>query len=610
MAKAETYKESVMSGNKVDLPGPDNLVDIFEQAVGKFRELNLFGTKNQEKTAYDWVTYGDVAERVDNLRGALASLGVKKGDSVGIIANNRTEWAVAAYATYGLCAKFIPMYEAELDRILKYIITDSGIKVLLVSRDEILERVKTFPDEIESLEKIILIEGDGDNSMVALEKIGKEKPLPSLKPERTDIAGLIYTSGTTGNPKGVLLSHYNLATNAIAASMCLPSDVGAEDRTLSFLPWAHSFGQTAELHMLIHFGGQTGFAESPLTIVDDLSIVKPTLLISVPRVFNKVYTGLKARMEKEGGLPQKLFNMGLVESEKKRTGNGGLMNSLKLGLVDKLVYSKVREKFGGRIKMCLSSSAALNPKIAEFFFDIGIPVYEAWGMTELSPAHTVNTYEKNKPGTVGCPLPGSSIKIDTSLGFDDPKEGEIIAYGPNVMVGYHNLPDKTAETFTEDGGLRTGDRGWLDEDGFLHITGRIKEQYKLENGKFIFPSEIEESIKLSMIVENAMVHGANKPFNVAVLVPDWLVVDPWLKEQGLPLNHEDAVKDPKLIELIESEVQKACSEFAPYEVPKKLVILPEAFSPENGILTPTLKLKRREVHRLHDDKIDALYESA
>lgn len=598
-----------MSGNQVELKGPDNLVEIFEQAVEKFRDRDLFGTKNSEKTDYNWVTYSQVAERVDNLRAGLASVGIKKGDSIGIIANNRVEWAVAAYATYGLSAKFIPMYESELDRILKYIITDSEVKLLFVSRDEIYERVKDFPNEIESLEKIIVIEGEGDNSMAALEKIGKEKPVPSIKPDKSDIAGLIYTSGTTGNPKGVLLSHYNLATNAIASSMCLPSNVGPGDRTLSFLPWAHSFGQTAELHMLINFGGQTGFAESPLTIVDDLALVKPTLLVAVPRVFNKVYTGLKDRMEKEGGLPKKLFDMGLTESEKKRAGKGGLMNSLKLGLVDKLVYSKVRDKFGGRIKMCLSSSAALSPKIAEFFSDIGIPVYEAWGMTELSPAHTVNTYEKNKPGTVGAPIPGSSLKIDTSVSFDSDKEGEIIAYGPNVMVGYHNLPDKTKEVFTEDGGLRTGDRGWIDEDGYLHITGRIKEQYKLENGKYIFPSDIEEAIKLSMFIENAMVHGANRPFNIAVIAPDWLVVDPWLQEQGLPSDHNEAIKHPKLLEKIEAEVEKTCSEFASYEVPKKLVLIPEAFSPENGILTPTLKLKRREVHRIHGDQIEACFDS-
>ncbi len=601
MAKAHT-----------DLQGPDNLVDIFEQAVEKFRNNKLFGTKNKAGADYDWVTYGEVADRVNNLRSGLASIGVGKGDGVGIIANNRNEWAIAAYATYGLCARYIPMYEAELTRIMKYIIEDSGIKVLFVARDDILEKVKHFPDEIDSLEKIYVIEGNDENTMAHLERIGKENLVPSVKPEKEDIAGLIYTSGTTGNPKGVLLSHYNLTSNAIAACMTLPKMISAGDRTLSFLPWAHSFGQTAELHMLIHFGGQTGFAEGPQTIVDDLARVRPTLLIAVPRVFNKVYTGLNDKMEKDGGLAKFLFDMGLKAAEEKRAakGNTGFFTNLKLNIVDKIVYSKVREKFGGRMKMALSSSAALNPKIAEFFHDIGIPVYEAWGMTELSPAHTVNTPSHNKPGSVGRPIPGCSVKIDKSVTSEDSRDGEIIAYGPNVMVGYHNLAEATQEVFTKDGGLRSGDRGWVDDDGFLYITGRIKEQYKLENGKYVFPVAIEEAIKLSMFVENAMVHGANKPFNVVVIVPDWLVVIPWAKEQGLSSEDpKELIKDPKIIELMDREIKNTCREFASYEIPKKKVLLPEAFTPENGILTPTLKLKRREVHDRFGDMIEGLYGS-
>jgi len=600
-----------MTRTDEELSGPKNLVDIFEQAVNQFKNNKLFGTKNKAGIDYDWVTYGEVAKRVDNLRGGLASIGVEKGDGVGIIANNRTEWAIAAYATYGRCARFIPMYEAELTRIMKYIIKDSGIKVLFVARDDIFENIKHFPDEIESLEKIYVIEGDGENSMAQLEGIGEKNPLPSVKPDKNDIAGLIYTSGTTGNPKGVLLSHYNLASNALAATKCLPDNIGVGDRSLSFLPWAHSFGQTAELHMLIHFGGQTGFAESPQTIVDDLALVKPSLLIAVPRVFNKVYTGLKDKMEKDGGLAKFLFDMGLNAAEKNRAsgGDAGFFNNLKLSIVDKIVYSKVREKFGGRMKMALSSSAALNPKIAEFFHDIGIPVYEAWGMTELSPAHTVNTPAHNKPGSVGRPIPGSSVKIDKSAVVEDGKEGEVIAYGPNVMVGYHNLPEATEEVLRDDGGLHTGDLGWVDDDGYLYITGRIKEQYKLENGKYVFPVAIEEAIKLSMHIENAMVHGANKPFNVAVIVPDWLVVKPWAEEQGLTSKKpEELIMEQKVIDLIESEVKNACREFASYEVPKKIILLPNAFTPENGILTPTLKLKRREVHKRFGDNIETLYE--
>ncbi|CAD7841961.1 MAG: Long-chain-fatty-acid--CoA ligase (EC 6.2.1.3) [Olavius algarvensis Delta 4 endosymbiont] len=600
-----------MTAAKFEFDGPENLVDLFEQAVEKFRDNKLFGTKNGAGDGYDWITYGQVAERVDHLRGGLAGIGVGKGDGVGIIADNRNEWAIAAYATYGLGARYIPMYEAELPRIMKYIISDSGVKVLLVSRDDILEKVKDFPDEIEGLERIYVIESDGENAMARLENSGRENPVPSIKPNKEDIAGLIYTSGTTGNPKGVLLSHYNLTTNALAATMMLPNFISAGDRSLSFLPWAHSFGQTAELHMLINFGGQTGFAESPQTIVDDLALVRPTLLVAVPRVFNKVFTGLNDKMEKQGGLAKFLFDMGLKAAAERRAagGDAGFLNNLKLGVVDKIVYSKVRAKFGGRMKMALSSSAAPNPKIAEFFYDIGIPVCEAWGMTELSPAHTVNVPETNRPGSVGKPIPGCAVKIDRSLAPDSDREGEVVAYGPNVMVGYHNLPEATSEVLTADGGLRSGDLGWVDEDGYLYITGRIKEQYKLENGKYVFPVDIEETIKLSMFIDSAMVHGANKPHNVAVVVPDWLVAGPWAQEQGLPEDPETLVKESRLIELIENEVKAACANMAGYEVPRKILILPEPFSPENGILTPTLKLKRREVHKHFGSMIEALYES-
>jgi len=259
------------------------------------------------------------------------------------------------------------------------------------------------------------------------------------------------------------------------------------------------------------------------------------------------------------------------------------------------------------MKMALSSSAALNPKIAEFFYDIGIPVCEAWGMTELSPAHTVNIPETNRLGSVGRPIPGCSVKIDRSVAPDSDRDGEVIAYGPNVMVGYHNLPNVTTEVLRDDGGLHTGDLGWVDDDGYLYITGRIKEQYKLENGKYVFPAEIEETIKLSMFIDSAMVHGANKPYNVAVIAPDWLVMGPWATEQGLTGSPEALIKEPGVIEQIENEVRKACKDMAAYEVPQKILLLPEPFSPDNGILTPTLKLKRREVHKAFGDKIEALF---
>ena len=589
-----------------EVPGPYNLVELFEASVKKNADNLIFGTKNQAKTGYDWVTYKEVGRRVDDLRGGLAKIGVDKGDGVAIIANNCVDWAVAAYATYGRAARFIPMYEAELTRIWKYIIDDSGSKILLVSTREIYEKVKGFVDEIELLETIYLMEGDGEDTLAGLETLGKANPVDAVYPDGTDIAGLIYTSGTTGSPKGVLLSHRNLSSNVTAISRSFPG-LNENVRTLSFLPWAHSFGQTAELHLLVHFGGSTGFAESPATIVDDLQLVQPTMLVAVPRIFNKVYDGLNKKMAETGGLGQKLFNMGLASAAAKRTGKAGVLDGVKLSIADKVVFSKIREKFGGRLELAISSSAALSPKIAEFFFDIGIPVYEAWGMTELSPAHTVNKPDGNKPGTVGAPIFGSWIEIDKSLTGPDSPDGEIIAYGPNVMVGYHNQPEETAKVLREDGGLHTGDRGWVDDQGYMHITGRIKEQYKLENGKYVFPAGLEESIKLSAYIEHVMIFGANKPYNVAIVVPDFTVLGPWAKENGLPEEPTKLVMEDKVQELMAAEIKSRCAEYAGYEIPRKITVVADPFTTENGILTPTLKLKRRVVLERYGDALEKLY---
>lgn len=593
--------------NVGEVPGPYNLVELFENAVAKFADRPLFGTKNKANQTYDWTSYGEIGRRVDHLRGGLARIGIGRGDGVAIIANNRNEWAIACYATYGRGARFVPMYEAELTRIWKYIIEDSGCKLLLVSTREILEKVRDFPAEIEALEKIVLIEGEGEGSLAELERIGAEHPVESVRPEGQDIAGLIYTSGTTGNPKGVLLSHRNLSSNVLAIFDAKPGDLGPEDRTLSFLPWAHSFGQIAELHLLVQAGASTGFAEAPTTILEDIQLVKPTILAAVPRVFNKIYDGLHQKMAERGGLAAALFEMGKAAAQAKREGRAGLLTGLKLAVADKIVFSKIRARFGGRIKLAMSSSAALNKKIAEFFSDVGIPAYEAWGMTELSPAHTLNLPNACKAGSVGRPILGSWLAIDKSQTGADSKDGEIIAYGPNVMVGYHNLPEETAKVLRPDGGLATGDRGRIDEDGFLYITGRIKEQYKLENGKYVFPAEMEEAIKLSRFIEHCMVEGANRKYNVAVVVPDFAVLTPWAKERGLPSEPAQLVAHPQVAELILAEIRERCTDFAKYEVPTKALLLAEPFTTENGILTPTLKLKRREIVKRYGAQIDALF---
>jgi len=593
------------------LDKPDNLIDWWEESAAKFADRRLFGTKNKNGV-YEWVTFKEVDTRINNLRAGLAQLGIGNGDAVGIIANNRVEWAVAAFATWGRVARFVPMYEAELLQVWKYIITDSQINVLFVSKPEIYEKIKDFPKDIATLKHIFVIDAEGEHSMAAVEKMGAAKAVPSQRPQSDDIAELIYTSGTTGNPKGVLLSHGNFTSNALAGMKLYPELQENEVVNLVILPWAHSFGQTAELFALTYLGGAMGLAESPSTIVNDILQVRPTFMVAVPRVFNRIYDGLWTKMNKEGGLAKTLFVMGVEAARKKRElaakGKSDLMTNLKFQLSDKIVFKKIRERLGGRLMGSMSGSAAMNPEIAQFFFDIGIPIYDCYGLTETSPAAAMNGSLDYRLGSVGKAIEKVKIVIDQSVVEEGATDGEIIIYGPNVMKGYHNRPEDTKAAMTPDGGFRTGDRGRLDKDGFLYITGRIKEQYKLENGKFCFPVALEEEICLVHFVQQAVIYGLNRPFNICIVVPDPEVLLNYAKEKGLPGDIQTLVARQDIIDMISEDIMNHLKgKFGGYEIPKKFLLIPEPFSLDNGTLTPTMKLKRNVVLTKLKDKIEALY---
>ena len=589
---------------------PDNLVSLFENSVEKFSENPLFGTKNAAGD-YEWVTYGQVGRRVDNLRSGLARMSIKKGDAMGIIADNRTEWAVCAFAAYGLGARYIPMYEKELPQTWQYIINDGGVGVLFVATPEILKQVNRFIHEMPGLEKVLLIDGQGEDTMEELEQMGQTHPVPAIHPDPQDIAVLIYTSGTTGDPKGVLLSHGNFTSNVHAAGLLYP-DLGPHTCSLCILPWAHSFGQTAELYHGIRIGGSMGFMGDVTTLAEDMGKVRPTLLIAVPRVFNKIYDGLWAKMNAAGGLAKALFSMGIESARKRRElaekGQSSFLTNLKFKLADKIVFRKIRDRFGGRLTTAITASATMNVKIGHFFSDIGIPVYDCYGLTETSPAVTMNSPGAHRPGSVGRPLDQVTVEIDRLFLEEGADDGEIIVHGHNVMQGYNNKPDATREVMTTDGGFRTGDRGRLDEDGFLFITGRIKEQYKLENGKYVFPAAIEEEIKLLPWVENAMVYGDGRPFNVCLIVPDFAVLGKYARENQLPEDPAQLVANTDIRNMITDEITAFLKgKVGGYEIPKKFMWLKEDFSLENGTLTQTMKLKRRSVLGQYRDQLDALY---
>ena len=594
-------------------PKYQNLVELYQRSVESFSTNPLFGTKKGDQ--WVWMTYGEFGEKVDAMRGALAQIGIEKGDRVAVIADNRPEWAIAAYAAYGLGAGYVPMYESMLDKDWKYILNDCGAKALIVANGDILARCAAFKDELSTLETLVVMDDvakDGAKSFDQMLKLGSEHPKEAIHPEPSDMAGLIYTSGTTGNPKGVLLSHKNLANNVSAIHVVFP--IAAEDRSLSFLPWAHSFGQTVELHGLLSMGASMGIAESVSQILPNLLEVKPTLLFSVPRIFNRIYDSLHKKMDEAGGLKKALFEAAIANAQRQKAlaeeGKSSGWADFKAGIFDKLVFAKVRERFGGRLKYAFSGGAALSKEVAAFVDDLGIKVYEGYGLTETSPIATVNFPGNRKIGSVGKAIPGVTIEIDRSV-TDDPKHGEIVVHGHNVMQGYYGLEEENAKVFTGEGperGFRTGDMGYVDADGYLYITGRIKEQYKLLNGKYVVPSPLEEKLKLSTFISNVMVHGMNEEFNVALVVPDFETLDRWASEHGLdPKDHKALVKQEQVHELFQKELDAQSTGFKQYEKVRKFLIIPEDFTVDNGMLTPTLKLKRRIVLETWADAIADIY---
>lgn len=593
------------------LEKPDNLVDWWNESAARFADRKLIGTKNKNGV-YEWVTYKEVDTRINNLRAGINQLGIHKGDVVGIIANNRVEWPVTAFAAWGLAARFVPMYEAELVQIWKYIIADSRIQVLFVSKREVYEKIKDFPKEIPTLKHIFIIEAEGDHSMAALEKQGAAHPVAAVSPSPDDIAELIYTSGTTGNPKGVLLSHGNFTSNSLAGIKLYPELQYEKTISLTILPWAHSFGQTAELFTMIRLGAAMGLAENAKTIINDILVVKPTVLIAVPTVFNRIYAGLWDKMNQEGGLAKALFTMGVNAARKRRElaekGKSDIISNIKFKLADKIVFSKIRERMGGRLLGSMTGSAAMSPEIGRFFFDIGVPIYDCYGLTETAPGISMNGPCDYRLGSVGKIIEKVKVVIDSSVVEEGATDGEIIVYGPNVMKGYHDRPEDTSESMTPDGGFRTGDRGRLDKDGYLYITGRIKEQYKLENGKFCFPVSLEEEICLASFVQQAVVYGMNRPYNICIVVPDFDALAKWAKTKGLPTDKNELAARQDVMAMISENINNQLKgKFGAYELPKKFLLHTEPFSLENGTLTQTLKLKRKVILDHLKDQIEQLY---
>jgi long-chain acyl-CoA synthetase len=580
------------------MDAPSSLVDLLDVSVAAHGSRALFLTKASDR----WVetSYAAFAGLVDELRAGLAALGVGPGDRVGVIAGNRVEWAVLAYAAYGRGAALVPMYESQLDRDWEHITRDAGLAALFVSTPEIRERVARF-----SPSPPVLLDGGGGAaggaagegpSYRSLREAGARKPVPALRPSADDVACLLYTSGTTGDPKGVVLTHGNIASNVLAGQSINP--VREHQRTLSFLPWAHAFGHTCELHLGIAAGATIAIAESVDTVADNLGEVQPTVLVAVPRVFQRVHAGFEKIVASKPAPVRWLVRRALAAARRRSAGAPlGADERATLALADKVVFAKARARVGGKLRFAISGAAALDREVAELIDAIGIEIYEGYGLTETSPLVTVNLPGQRKMGSVGRPVPGVRVVIDRAAvpagAQDGDGGGEIIVYGPNVMRGYHNRPEETRAAFTADGGFRTGDLGTVDGDGYLHITGRLKEQYKLANGKYVSPGPLEERLKLSPLIANVFICGENRPGNVALVVP--------AAEVGV---------DAAAREAISTDLAKLSAGWRGYERVTAFALLEEDFTQANDMLTPSLKLKRRNIVARYRDDIERLYREA
>jgi long-chain acyl-CoA synthetase len=587
---------------------PMSLVELLDISAARYGPRPLFLTRRDGQ----WVatSYAEFRRIVENLRGGMAGLGVRAGDRVGIIAGNRVEWAAVAYASYQLGAVLVPMYESQRAADWAFIVRDAAVKLLFVSAPSIHEQVADFPRTISTLEKVALFDGgDGAARFADLLAAGARSPVPCARPTPDDVAALMYTSGTTGEPKGVILSHGNIVSNVVALQGIVPVSEG--HRTLSFLPWAHAFGHTVELHMLIACGASAALAESIDKIMDNLLEVRPTVLIAVPRIFLRVYSGVTSMLAARPRLIRWLARRGLEAGRARSAGRSlGLPQGVVWRLADRLIFSKVRARVGGRLEFAISGAAALPREVAELVDGLGIQVYEGYGLTETSPVVSANIPGHRKLGSVGRPLPGVQVTIDTAT-TGDPRQGEIVVRGPNVTRGYYNRREETRAVLAADGSgaLRTGDIGYLDDDGYLYVTGRIKEQYKLSNGKYVSPAPIEERLKLSPFVSDLMVYGDNRVCNVALVVPDLAAVRAWAAAQGVGSGDAGALLgDPLLLEEVRGEIERLSAELRGYERIASFVLLPEPFTQENGMLTPSLKLKRRKIIDRWRDEIDRMYQ--
>jgi long-chain acyl-CoA synthetase len=566
------------------------------------------------KTDAGWesIPASEMLRRVAGLAKALQELGVKPGDRVGLLAPNCPEWHIADFAIQGIGGVNVPLYFNESPDRITYILNDSGAKIAISAGEKQARTLFACRDHLPGLEHVIAAAGPADlggeilryETLIAAagEADIAEYRRNSAAVTSDQLATIIYTSGTPGEPKGVMLSHGNLTSNAMDALAC--HDFLTTDLALSVLPLAHVYERTIDYGYIFR-GVPVAYVEQIDTIVQALMEVQPTIVAAVPRFFEKMYASILEKGRQTTGLKRRIFEWALRVAQESMPWRAygreaSSWTRLKWKIADKLVYSKIRAGLGGRVRTFCSGGAPLAVELGEFFASIDVPIFQGYGQTETSPIVSANVPGGNKVGTVGRPIPNVEVRIA--------EDGEILVRGNCVMQGYYRKPDQTRDTFTADGWLRTGDIGHLDADGYLVVTDRKKELLKTSAGKFVAPQPIENRLKSSPYIANAIVVGDRRKFISVLLVPNFAGLESKGREAGHDIGtHDEAVANPWVRQFVNDEMERLTASFAQYERPKRFALISEDFTTANGQLTYTMKLKRRAIEQRYKDVIEGLY---
>jgi long-chain acyl-CoA synthetase len=594
---------------------PSTIIEVFERAMRVHARADLLNYKRGG--AWRSISSEDFLRRVRRVALGLHALGLGRGERVGILSESSPEWVTVDVGCQFAGVINVPVYPTLAPQQVCYILDDSGARLLFVQNSAALERVRAAVGGCKGLLNVVVMEGEavGDGALTLEELEARGAELEASRPglleevsgaiSPEDLATIIYTSGTTGEPKGVMLTHSNVVSNLIGTSERLAFT--PEDVVLSVLPLSHVFERGA-MYMYLHHGAKVYFAESIDKVGANLREVRPTLVVAVPRLYEKIYARIKEKAA-EGGKAKTAILMWAVRVARqwaqrvvwKRPVPVWL--ALEHKLASRIVFSKWRDGVGGRIRLFLAGGAALPEELGLIFYGAGLPIVQGYGLTETSPVITVNGPADNRVGTVGRPIRHVEVRIA--------EDGEIETRGPNVMRGYYNKPEATREVFTTDGWFKTGDIGTLDAEGYLRITDRKKELFKTSGGKYVAPQPIEQRIKRSRFVNQVVLIGNGRKFAAALIVPDWEMLRSYAQHKGLDCKTPpEFCRHPRVIDLFQRQVDSVTEDLSRFERVKRVALLERELTVEGGELTPTLKVKRRVVDDKYREIIDRLYAEA